>query len=83
MGRRKWILKEEIILIRCITRQYYNSLCSDYKMTLKEHVEFETNYHGYDAKKFYEDLGYDVDKDVMILEGTERGTVLAPAKIID
>ena len=82
MGKRKWILKKEaFILIRYITRQYYNDLCDGYKMTLKEHVEFETNYYGYDARKFYEDLGYDVDKDVMILEGTEKGTVLTPAKI--
>lgn len=77
------IKKEAFILIKCITRQYYNSLCNDYKMTLKEHVEFESRYYNYDARKFYEDLGYDVDKDVMILEGTEQGTILTPAKIIN
>ena len=66
-----------------ITRKEFESLPSDYKTTLKDMIETHKTYWGEDITSLYENLGYDVNNDVMILASGENGTMLKPVKIKD
>lgn len=64
-----------------ITRKELNDLPKDYKMKLKKHIETHKAYWGEDLTEQYQNLGYDVNKDYMILAGSEQGTILKPVKV--
>ena len=66
-----------------ITREEFESLPIDYRMTLKNAIETHKEYWGEDLTEQYENLGYDVDKDYMILASGDNGTMLKPVKIKD
>ncbi|MBO7697343.1 MAG: hypothetical protein J6T10_32340 [Methanobrevibacter sp.] len=66
-----------------ITREEFESLPIDYRMTLKNAIETHKAYWGEDLTEQYENLGYDVDKDYMILASGDNGTMLKPVKIKD
>lgn len=66
-----------------ITREEFESLPIDYRMTLKNAIKTHKEYWGEDLTEQYENLGYDVNKDYMILASGDNGTMLKPVKIKD
>lgn len=68
-----------------ITRKEFEKLKEHgYTDTLKEFVSFRESYFGENLRKLYEDLGYNVEKDMMILALDEKdGTILKPVRIIE
>ena len=64
-----------------ITRKEFEKLTDT--LTLKEFVSFRESYFGENLRKLYEDLGYNVEKDMMILALENNGTVLKPVRIVE